>query len=223
MPSLTATLRELEQLAQADLGALRVILSEEAGVLEGPLGLPASELTALQRLDDDALGAQLRRLVHRGRQMDRQARLRSLRHQAQGAIRKLVRGAIWGADGRVHMDPPLLLGLVLADPGAKYLALHVDETVVAVPRTTLLQARRALRGFSDLNIWIDTSGLHLRWRGGKGGLNLRAREVRAVDRDRVLHIVFTPPVTKPAADNVRLPRPRGAWLGDVLAELALGL
>lgn len=95
-------------------------------------------------------------------------------------------------DGVLHhtyfrVDPSVLLGTALTQAPALYLAFDVLQPTVAcatwqirepkrvkVRRQKLVQARQALRGhlrLGTVEAWIDTDGVHLRWKDRQGGLD----------------------------------------------------
>jgi hypothetical protein len=112
----------------------------------------------------------------------------------------------------------VLLGDLLADVTPKYVAFDATGVFdVAVLRVRLADARRVLVGasFSDLCVNVDEAGLHLRWKGGRGGLDLRGTYVTPIERDRVLRIVLDRPRHAPPVAVRR----GSARLGEVLADL----
>lgn len=92
--------------------------------------------------------------------------------QAQRAARELASSARHRLDG-VELEPALLFGELLADSSKKYIAFELTGRRVSSPRHLLLRTRVALRPFLDVTAHIDERGLHLAWRHGRGGLNLR--------------------------------------------------
>ena len=110
------------------------------------------------------------------------------------------------------LDTDLLLGDVLADRQRKYIAFNGEAFTVAVERDTLARAAMVRRIYLDVAACVDADGLHVRWRGGRGGYNWKPRFVAPADRERVLTVAL-PPLVRAA-----VPRP-GAWLGDLLVEL----
>jgi hypothetical protein len=86
------------------------------------------------------------------------------------------------------------------------------DFTAAVERTLLVRTALVQRLFIDVTAYVDANGLHVRWRGGRGGYNWRARFVAPADRAHVLTVELRPPVRAP------VPRP-GAWLGELLAEM----
>lgn len=130
--------------------------------------------------------------------------------RAEKAAQNLTASAVHHAD-RVELEPRVLLGQLIAG-SQKYISLELTTTPVWLHRQTLLRAKTALRPFRDLTASVDERGLHLRWRAGRGGLNLRPQveECGAA----VLHVDLRP-----------VSRPRGlrhsppVLLADVLFDL----
>ena len=83
---------------------------------------------------------------------------------------------------------------------------------MAVARDTLARAAMVRRIYIDVVACVDADGVHVRWRGGRGGYNWKARFVAPVDREHVLTVELQPPV------RAAVPRP-GAWLGELLMEM----
>ena len=127
------------------------------------------------------------------------------------AATTLGRTVRWTEQGAV-LDTDLLLGDVLADREKKYIAFKGEYFEVAIERDTLVRAAMVRRIYIDVAASVDAEGLHVRWRGGRGGYNWKARFVAPVDRERVLPVELRQPVW---AD---VPRP-GAWLGELLQQM----
>ena len=173
-----------------------------------------------------------RRLLAVSREAIRAAREREAERRAQVAAQELNERAIW-ADGTVLLDQRLLLGDLLAHPTAKWICFEVNELAIVMSKQKLRAARPALRPFLDLAAYLDQQGLHFRWRGGRGGLDLFPHEVDRYERDRVFKVplVLVPPepvvvtATHAAASADPPPRHRrsrgGAWLGQILGDLGL--
>ena len=123
----------------------------------------------------------------------------------------LGRTVRWTEQGAV-LDTDLLLGDVLVDREKKYVTFKGEDFTVAVERDTLARAAMVRRIYLDVAACVDADGLHVRWRGGRGGYNWKPRFVAPADRERVLTVAL-PPLVRAA-----VPRP-GAWLGDLLVEL----
>lgn len=171
------------------------------------LGVPVD----LER-DDAELALQLAPGIGRYKRRSVQQQEVERGERAEEGARRLVLSARhrWQ---RVELDPDALFGDVLADARKKYVTFELDAARVSLPRPLLLKARVALRGFIDVDANVDEGGLHLTWRGGKGGLNLkpqveeRGAGVILVDLRRRV----------PSRPTVRQP----VLLADVLAELGL--
>lgn len=113
---------------------------------------------------------------------------------------------------RVVLDADVLLGELLAGTHS-FVCLELETVRIAVRRHVLVKARGALRTFLDLTAFVDERGLHLAWRGGGGGLNLRPQsEEREAS---VLHVDLR------RARRVGMLSSRPVLLSDVLAELGL--
>lgn len=92
--------------------------------------------------------------------------------RAERAARELAASARHRLE-RVELAPEILLCDLLADGTKKYVGFELTGVRVVVPRQLLLRARAALRAFPNVAACIDEQGLHLTWRDGRGGLNLR--------------------------------------------------
>ncbi|MBX3203584.1 MAG: hypothetical protein KF764_00885 [Labilithrix sp.] len=113
---------------------------------------------------------------------------------------------------RVELDPALLLGDLLADGSRKFIGFELTGVRLVMLRHMLIRARGALRGFPDVAAHVNEQGLHLTWRGGRGGLNLRPQ---AEERGAaVLHVDLRPARRSPRAD-----RSGPVLLAEVLANL----
>lgn len=162
--------------------------------------------------DDVEIALQLAPVI--GRHKKRALRLRAgeQAERTATAVRQLVATSHRHGDG-IELDADVLLGALLADSSKKYISFELPGARVPVLRAALAKARVPLRTFIDVTAYVDGQGLHLRWRGGRGGLNLRARvEERGAE---VLHVDLRP------APPVRRTLPHPVHLADVLAELGL--
>lgn len=149
-----------------------------------------------------ALGQYKRRLA------DEQAGER--RARAERAARALAASARHRLE-RADLDPANLLGDLLADSSKKFIGFELTGVRVLILRSLLLRARVPLRGFPDVAACIDERGLHLLWRGGRGGLNLRPQ---AEERGAAVLLVDLRPARTP-----RMGRPGPVLLAEVLASL----
>lgn len=130
------------------------------------------------------------------------------RQRAELAATELGETAVRGDDG-IELDVALLFGPLLYDGGHRAVVFAAEDMRFVVERETLLRARRCLRGVRPVRAFVDPRGLHLRWRDGAGGLNLRAELVR-LERESLLVV------------SLRARQPtRPVLLRHVLEELAL--
>jgi hypothetical protein len=119
------------------------------------------------------------------------------------AATTLGRTVRWTEQGAV-LDTDLLLGDLLADRGKKYAAFTGPDFTTVIERDTLVRTGIVRRLYLDHAAWVDAAGLHVRWRGGRGGFNWRPRFVAPVDRERVLTVELRPPARarEPKAGSV---------------------
>ena len=165
--------------------------------------------------DDAALGLELAPVVGRLRHRTASVRAAEQAQRAEAAARRLSATAVH-RDGRVEFDADVLLGDLLADAGKKYIGIELDGARVLVLRSTLTRARACLRIHLDLAGYADPAGLHLVWRAGRGGLNLRPQvEERGAG---VLLVDLRRPRLHAARERAHQPP---AILGDILGELGL--
>ncbi|WP_437301122.1 hypothetical protein [Sorangium sp. So ce426] len=209
---------------------------EELAVL---LGVDASELRALAgQLDEEAAPRVRALLQHR-------AEARTIRHQASrrdavlAAARRLAMTAVW-RDSAALLDISVLLGDLLADVTVQHIGLMSRVFAVHLPRKKLVEVADVLpRQFADLVSWVDRTGLHFRWRQGRGGLSLYSQAVPASESAHVLHVSIPAPAIRkhwpaPASADRRsrdAPRPNPTnaalsaarttgWLAEALTEAA---
>ncbi|WP_437896170.1 hypothetical protein [Sorangium sp. So ce124] len=211
---------------------------EELAVL---LGVDASELRALAGQPDDEAAPRVRALLqHR-------AEARTLRHQAArrdavlAAAQRLAMTAVW-RDSAVLLDMSVLLGDLLADVTVPHISLVSRLFAVHLPRKKLVEVAEVLpRQFADLVSWVDRTGLHFRWRQGRGGLSLYSQVVPASESTHVVNVSIPAPAIKkhrpapasacpgrriqdaprPNPANAAPAAPRSAgWLAEALTEAA---
>lgn len=162
--------------------------------------------------DDAEIALQLAPAVGRYKRRAGRAQAEERAERAARAVQQLVATARHRHE-LVELDADLLLADVLADASRKYISFEMPGARIPVYRHALAKARVPLRGFIDLAGYVDERGLHLRWRGGRGGLDFRPQ---AEQRDaEVLHVDLRP------APPVRRMLPRPVLLADVLADLGL--
>jgi len=230
-----SALREVAVLARnGDAEALRQCLRD----LDPPLVLgPGAD-----RSDMDFVVA-VRLALRRQHQIRAEGRAEEQRRLSEQAATDLVHAAR-RRNGLLHLDRGLLLGPLLSDQRRKHVTFVLGEQKVSVRRAVLARARVALRPMVDLAVTLDPAGLHLRWHGGRGGLDLRPQKLSPEEQRESLPVVFpdrvqnrpekashgradaisSPDVPSPPPASPRpRERPSGAWLAEVLAELGFGL
>jgi hypothetical protein len=211
-------LRELAVLARApEPGTCNLgeFLATNAGELAQVLGLDTSWLEAARATDDEDIAPRIRQLLGRARDRQVQQELERRRQRSLAAAQRLGATARW-TDLGAELDVELLVGEILVDRTKRWVRFVApDETFRTIIPTHLVAATRPLQRLHlDFAGWVDAEGLHLRWRGGRGGYNWRPREVHSSFEDRVLAVPLGPKV-------VQMPvrRRGGAWLGRILHEL----
>lgn len=194
-------------------------LPEHLEQLAGSLGLAPGDLSQLLALDGAELASRLRVLIREHQAEGRARRARLLKTRAESAARRLADSAE-PVDRRVQLTVSLLLGELLHHPTAKFIGFELPGVEpIYIAKSKLREVARTFRRV-EVTAYLDASGLHFRWRGGRGGLDLCSRIVSASDRPHVLRVTWRSAVAPlpPRTREVAQPR-RGAWLGEVLAEL----
>ncbi len=192
-------------------------LAEHANELAPVLGTTAKDLEKGATMTDDEIVPRLRaRLQHvlAGRQEER---ARRAEEQVNVAIGRLAGSVRW-EDGRAILDERVLFSRDLWATRPKHAVLIADTFEVAVRRDHLTLTRLAVSGFLDTVAWVDSAGLHLRWRGGRGNLKLYPQKLKAHERAAALVIALPAPYRALPPASVR-PARQPALLHDVLAEL----
>lgn len=149
------------------------------------------------------MGSPAQRLPDASRQRARQQKI----ERALRAAEMLQQTARWNGEAP-HLDPRLLLRGLTAAP-ARYLVFQVGQDRVVVERIRLGRLARLAPRLPDLTAYIASGALCFRWRGGRGGLNLRASVLPARHSEDVFKVELCPPGE---------PRP-ARLLGDVLSEI----
>ncbi len=213
-------LRELVRLARVpEEGGHNVgpHLAEHANELAPVLGTTAKDLERGAAMTDEEIVPRLRAgLQHilAGRQEERARRAEEAANVAIGRLAGSVR---W-EEGRAILDERVLFSRDLWATRPKHAVLITDAFEVAVRRDLVIFARIALSGFLDTVAWVDSTGLHLRWRGGRGKLKLYPQKLKAHEREAALVIALPAPYRALPPAAVR-PTRQPALLHDVLAEL----
>lgn len=215
-------LRQLARLARvADPGGRNIgpYLKQHAAALARALDVPELDLLAAAREPDEILAPKVQLALRRLQDARHAARSGQDTARVVESARQLELRAQWQA-GAVLLEPALLLGDLLADQQRAHVlfALH-DGTAVAVQRRDLAACARVVGRRGDLTTFVDAAGLHLRWSGGRGGLNWYPRPLTAPERERAL-LLELPGPQLPMAPARAKARPR-SWTWDVMADLGL--
>jgi len=142
-----------------------------------PSGMSKLDLAGMR--DSDLAPLVTRKLEHR-RTIAAEQRLDVSRQRAQRAAARLVQGP--RRDASVLVSPPLLLRDLLADSSTPIIVFRMDDVDLPFRRSRLWQVARVVFDKDDLHCWLDPGGLHLRWNGSRGGLNLRPDPLPATAR-----------------------------------------
>jgi hypothetical protein len=190
-------------------------VADHASELAQVLDMDARWLEAVRATDDEDVVARVRQFLGRARDQHVQQDLDRRRQHSLAAAERLGATARW-TDLGVELDVDVLLGELLADRTRKWVAFTMDQGVATIVPRHLIAATVPLRRIHlDLAGWIDPQGLHLRWKGGRGGYNWRSHEVHARFADLVLTVSLAPKVVLHVPERRR----GGAWLGHILKEL----
>ncbi len=194
-------------------------LAARASVLAPELAVPVATLEAAANVDDAELAPHLEAMLRQHELISRRARTNTAAERASTAATRIARSAIW-EKSVVHIDPSVLLGDLLADASHRYVAFFFDEHDITIDRAKLVDVSRVItsKTYPDRSAYLDARGLHLRWKNGRGGLNLVTQIPGVLERDRVLHVVLERPAVAMPIVPVRR---GGAWLGDILGEMGL--
>jgi hypothetical protein len=212
-------LEHLLRLHQPGDRNVRRHLGEHWGQVAPVLGLGSLEM--LHALPDDQLVRGLGFALSERHRSQAMAKARAARERALAAADELARTATWDDLGAL-LETSLLLGGLLDDPASKFIGFDMPGfQTLAIPRATL-------RGFAELEprlpgvtATVDPQALRLRWRNGRGGLNLKSAIVPQHHCDQLLHVVLERPAPmRVRPEPVRIPH-RGRWISDLLVELGL--
>jgi hypothetical protein len=217
-PARRDPLRELVQLLRfPEEGAcnLGAFLAENADELAPALGSTGDDLRASAGMPDEVVAPRIRARLGRRRELEQEKMAQENAELAVRAATTLGRTVRWTEQGAV-LDTDVLLGDLLADRGQKYIAFTGPDFTTAVERMTLARTASLRRLFMDVAACVDSTGLHVRWRGGRGGYNWRTQVIEPAERALVLTVELQPPVRA----AVRRP---GAWLGDLLQEMGFAV
>jgi hypothetical protein len=183
-----ARLADAVRVAEPSGNNLGYLVAEGAEELAPLLGVRVDWLRGRKVVPDSHLGPDLARLLELRSVAIRKTERELAAARAEGAALHLAMTASLHGD-RVDVDVGLLLGDVLADRTVHFVELALEgRFVVAVRRTKLRDASRRIKQ-RDRSAYVDTAGLHIRWRSGRGGLDLVGQAIDPL-RHRVLPVVF---------------------------------
>ncbi len=206
----SSALRELRTLWHGkDVPALRQLYLREGENLARAAGRPPPGVNALlSRSDADVVRGTARVLELARHRSRRESQERRVSKSGEAAV-QLVTSARW-KDDRVYLDCRLLLGELLSAP-AKFFHFDVDGAQYYVDKARLVRLRPLTKRMDGLFAFSSDDALCIRWKGGRGGLNLRTSLPGRAEADDVLPLVFERP-RQPAPRTVR---------GDRLFSLVL--
>jgi hypothetical protein len=218
-PARRDPLRELVQLLRfPEEGAcnLGAFLAEHADELAPALNTRPSDLRESADMTDEVVAPRLRARRDRMKETERERREAEDMDTSLHTAAALGGTARWTERGAV-LDTDVLLGdLLIADRSKKYVAFAGSDFTTTVERRVLHQSASLRRLFIDVAAYVDAGGVHIRWRGGRGGFNWRSHLVDPQLHDLVLTVRLQSPT------RAAVPRP-GAWLGDLLQEMGFAV
>jgi len=196
------------------------VLREHADYFAQRLGVDPAVVVSASEQPDDLLAPRvfnaLRALKERA--ADSKAILGN--QKAQAAARDMAATAEW--DGRrAWVNPGLLLGDLLVDPSFKYVTLQLAGGEVSVRRALLFATAKQVGHRPDITAFVDQAGVHVRWNGGRGGLNWLPQILLSQERASALVVNLSNP------SAARKPAPAGPapsrWSWDVLTDLCAAI
>jgi hypothetical protein len=176
---------------------------EHAEGLAPLLGLNPAQVLAMAHLEDRFLTSQLAPFLTAQLEARQQEGRSRKEDEARQAARHLGELARWERE-RVFLELDLLLGEVLGTSAA-YLVFAASSFEVALSRRKLMEVRSVFAHRTGVVLFVDAKGLHLRWRDGRGQLNLLPQFLPRHET-RVLVIPLRLPVSARS-----LAPPAGAW------------
>jgi hypothetical protein len=172
----------------------------------------------LARVPDEQLSPFVQRRLQWQRAQDKLRKAQRDKDKAEGAARQLElcpRQA-----GGALLEPAALFH-ASGDATVELLAFGLPSGPVAVRRPLLRRSLRVLGTRTDLRIFVDDRGLHFRWNGGLGGLNLRPQPIPTSSRTLVIDLTAATKPTVSAARKPSQPPAQRRWLADGFSELGL--
>jgi ElaB/YqjD/DUF883 family membrane-anchored ribosome-binding protein len=189
-------LRELVRLVRlsapddVNVGAF---VAEHAAELAPLLHTHDAALTKAAGHADEIVIRALRRRTDHALVEERERRRDAGAAAAREAALQVGRTARWLPFG-VVVDADVVLGNLLADAGSRHVAFMLPEAIAAVETALLRRCRILPRTHIDIASFVDKDGVHFRWKGGKGALNLRSWILSAAQLERALIVPVSPPM-----------------------------
>lgn len=215
-PDLVRLLERAVAVAEDDGSDIGNILIEHRALVASIFGTDEAAVLRAASMSDGELAPLVSRRIAPIKTSSKAERSKAASRRADEGAAQLARVATARGE-TVALDARLLLGPVIADPMAKYITFFLrGEATITVQRVALVGAARVLGRRDDLATWVDTVGLHLRWRGGRGGLNWLPQVLPASERSRALVIDLT---QAPQAMQPHRSRPPSRWSWDVFEDV----
>lgn len=196
----------------SDTRGLRQLYLRDGEELARASGMDPSRLLQLAERSDSEVQRGSAKVLDLARHRARQQKVDDGLRRATRAAREIQRAARW-QDGNVHLDVTEVLGDLLAAP-SKYFCFSVEEEQVLVERGRLARLRPLARRLDGLSVHLTERALCFRWRGGRGGLDLFTRPLRARAPEDVFHV----PLVRHRKMQ-RAPLPLGRFITQVMNEL----
>jgi len=200
-------LRHILKVSRSGDGLLSGFVADHAEDIAAALGTNTAALAALD-LDAPEVRGRLTAAVTRATNQDAATRRVEADRRRYTSGRSLCAAARWKG-GVIELPLPELFALASSDI-APVLRLETADFGVHLDRARLVRTRAVLARLPYPTAHLDAAALHLRWRGGRGGLDLRCDPPAPRDQ---------------AAFVVRLESPRVArppvLLAEVLHDLGL--
>lgn len=135
--------------------------------------------TALENVPDDrALSVRVLETIRQAEALLRDTKKKGRATAAQASADALASMAVWKGE-TVHVDIMSLLSSVLTKR-TDLLVFTCEAFTTSVYMSPLYDLAKLRK--RDLTAFVDAKGVHIRWAGGKGGLNLCSQIDREADR-----------------------------------------
>jgi hypothetical protein len=154
-----------------NVAEIRAYIEEHVVDLAHDFGVSTETITkTLEAVTDDSvLATRMLAAVKKAEAGQRDVKKEGRARASQGAADALASRATWDGD-RVQLDLPALLSSVLTKR-QDLIEFRSDDFTVSVFQATLFDLARLRR--RDLTGFVDSKGLHIRWK--TGGMNLRPK------------------------------------------------